>query len=277
MMQLPTAAVLGYPIKQSLSPPMHNYWLQTMGIPGMYLPMEIKPDDLKDVLLAMPKLGFVGCNLTIPHKEAAMALVQDISETAKAIGAVNTLQFNSDETIYATNTDAEGFLQNLKYHHHDLSRFKQQALVIGAGGASRAIIYALQQEGFQKILIANRTRSRADALAEHFGVPCETLDWAETEAAMAETTLLVNTSSLGMGDDAPWPLALDALPKDALVTDIVYKPLMTGLLKAADARGNPIVTGVGMLAHQGVPGFELWFGARPHVDEDVLSLLEASL
>jgi shikimate dehydrogenase len=277
MMPIPTAAVLGFPVKQSLSPPMHNFWLEKAGIAGMYLPLEIKPDDLKGVLYAMPRTGFVGCNLTIPHKEAAMEMLDDISEIAKAIGAVNTVKFREDHSTFGTNTDGEGFMNNLRYHHPDLTPFKQCALVLGAGGASRAVIYALQAEGFEQILICNRNMARAEEVANHFGKPCDVVPWEEAETAMKQATLLVNTTSLGMTGEDPLPFHLTQLSPEALVTDIVYKPLMTGMLKEAKERGNPVVTGIGMLAHQGVPGFELWFGHRPQVDDDLLALLEASL
>ena len=264
------AGVIGHPIAHSLSPKLHNYWLKKYGIDGEYKAYDIAPDALFDFVSFLREKGMVGCNVTIPHKEMAVSLVRNLDEAARMIGAVNTIVVERDGTLTGMNTDAYGFSENIKPHLRD----KQKAVILGAGGAARAVIVALKQLGFTNIIITNRTRVRAEELAAQHGL--QRVEWSEKDAALAGADLLVNTTSLGMVGKEPLELSLDALPKNALVTDIVYKPLITPLLAAAQARGNPIVDGLGMLLHQAAPGFAAWFGL-PHLPEVTQELRDTIL
>ena len=263
---IPLAAVIGHPISHSKSPRLHGYWLRQQGIDGHYVPMDVAPDDLDTVIKAMPKMGFVGANVTIPHKEAVMPLVDQLSESARVIGAVNTLVFNADGTILGDNTDGYGFIENLRQGAQDWQPDSGPAMVLGAGGAARAIVYSLLQAGVPCVRVSNRTKVRAETLRADFGARVEVVDWEQAAFALDEVTTLVNTTSLGMLGKAPLEICLDALSSDATVTDIVYSPLETGLLSQARAKGCQTVDGLGMLLHQAVPGFEAWFGTRPEVD-----------
>ena len=258
---MPLAAVLGDPIGHSRSPRLHGHWLARHGIAGAYVPLRVSAADLPATLDLLPRLGFVGCNVTIPHKEAVLALAHTVTPTARRIGAANTLTFRAGG-FEADNTDALGFAANVLDAVPDWQ--PRRVAVLGAGGASRAVIVALQDRGATDIRIANRSPDRARALAAEFGLSA--VDWADRAAMLAGCDTLVNTTSLGMTGQPPLDLALDALPPTALVTDLIYTPLETPLLAAARARGNPVVDGLGMLLHQAVPGFERWFGHRPQVD-----------
>jgi shikimate dehydrogenase len=259
MMRL--AAVIGDPISHSRSPRLHAHWLARHGIAGHYVPLRVTAGDLATVLEMMPRLGFVGCNVTIPHKEAVLPLAGRITPIAHRIGAANTLTFR-DDGFEADNTDAHGFTWNILDVHPDWA--PRQVALLGAGGASRAVIVALQDRGATEIRISNRSFGRAQALAEEFGlVP---VPWAGRDAMLEGCDTLVNGTSLGMAGQAPLELSLAALPVDALVTDLVYAPLETALLAAARARGNRVVDGLGMLLHQAAPGFARWFGIEPRVD-----------
>lgn len=262
---IPLAAVIGHPIVHSKSPRLHGYWLRKYGIEGHYLPMDVAPDDLEAVIDALPKMGFVGANVTIPHKEAIMSLVDELSEGAKAIGAVNTLVFK-DEKVLGDNTDGYGFVENLRQGAPEWQAEAGPAMVLGAGGAARAIVYSLLQAGVPEILLTNRTKERADLLRADFGDRIRVVDWEKAEGALAEAATLVNTTSLGMLGKAPLEISLAALASTATVADIVYTPLETDLLRNAKEKGCPTVDGLGMLLHQAVPGFEAWFGTRPEVD-----------
>lgn len=258
---MPLAAVLGDPIGHSRSPRLHGHWLARHGIAGAYVPLRVSAADLPATLDLLPRLGFVGCNVTIPHKEAVLALARTITPTARRIGAANTLTFGP-RGFEADNTDALGFAANiLEAVPHWQPR---RVAVLGAGGASRAVIVALQDRGATDIRIANRSPDRARALAAEFGLAV--VDWADRAAMLAGCDTLVNTTSLGMTGQPALDLPLDALPADALVTDLIYTPLETPLLAAARARGNPVVDGLGMLLHQAAPGFARWFGHSPRVD-----------
>lgn len=263
--KIPLAGVLGSPISHSKSPQLHRHWLETNEIEGHYIPMDVAPEDFETVLRALPKAGFVGANVTIPHKEAALTLADVISDRAKRIGAANTLVFHADGKIEADNTDGYGFLQNLLGGVTDWNAAQGPAMVIGAGGAARAVLFALLEAGVPEILLTNRTRARAETLAAVFGGRISVIDWSEAETALAQVALLVNTSSLGMVGQPELTLGLDKLAATTVVTDLVYNPLKTALLQTAKARGRPTVDGLGMLLHQGVPGFERWFGVRPEV------------
>ncbi|MGB0681317.1 MAG: shikimate dehydrogenase [Magnetovibrionaceae bacterium] len=260
------AGVLGHPVKHSLSPRLHGHWLERYGLDGAYLPLNVAPDDLADVVKALPRMGFSGANVTVPHKEAVIALCDRLDETARRIGAVNTLVFGEDG-IEGRNTDAFGFYENIRVDLEARSTAPEKALVLGAGGAARAVVFALAQNGFSTILIANRTRDKAERLSGE--IAGEAIAWDEAEQAASGCDLLVNTTVLGMTGKAPLSFHLDDLPKSALVTDIVYAPLKTDLLNRASDRGHPIVDGLGMLLHQARPGFQAWFGTDPKVDEDL--------
>jgi shikimate dehydrogenase len=252
------AAVIGWPVSHSLSPALHNYWLAEHHLPGNYVALPIEPEHLREMLPTLPMLGLKGVNLTLPHKERVLPLLASADDTARAIGAANTLIFNADGSIHGTNTDAYGFMENIRPHLTG----KGKAVMLGAGGAGRAVAYALREEGFD-VTIINRSLEKAQNLADAFGLTAQPWEWRGR--ALAGADLLVNATSLGMKGQGELDLDLAALPSHALVTDIVYSPLVTPLLVAALARGNPVVDGLGMLLHQAVPAFEAWFGVRPEV------------
>jgi shikimate dehydrogenase len=262
----PLAGVLGWPIGHSRSPRLHGHWLARYGLPGHYVPLAVRPGDLEAALYALPRLGFRGVNVTIPHKEAALALATTTTERATRIGAANTLSFDADGGFLADNTDGHGFLENLRQGAPGWSAAAGPALVLGAGGAARAVILSLIEAGAPEVRLANRSRDRAEALRDHFGAPVVVVDWRDAAAAADGVATVVNTTSLGMEDDDAPPIRLDAAHAQALVTDLVYTPLVTPLLAAAAARGLATVDGLGMLLHQAAPGFERWFGRRPDVD-----------
>jgi shikimate dehydrogenase len=280
------AGVIGWPIGHSRSPVIHRYWLKQHGIDGSYDPIPVEPDRIAGFLRDFASSGLAGANVTIPHKEAALAGVTHATAIASAIGAVNTLWLENG-TLNGTNTDAEGFLANLDQLAPDWAtsggatrgggRAGGPAVVLGAGGASRAIIVALRDRGVLPVAIVNRTRDRASVLAERFGPRVTAHDWSELPALLRTARVLVNTTSLGMAGQPPLEIDLAPLPGDALVTDIVYTPLETPLLGAAKARGLRTVDGLGMLLHQAVPGFELWFGVRPTVTPELRAAVVATL
>jgi shikimate dehydrogenase len=271
------AGVMGWPIGHSRSPALHGRWLAQYGIDGAYVPMAVRPADLAVALRALPVLGFAGCNLTIPHKEPALALVDRVDPAAARIGAVNTIVVGADGTLEGRNTDAYGFLANLREGQPGWSARSGPAVILGSGGAARAIIVALLEDGAPAVRLVNRTAERAAALAAEFGPLVRPLGWAQREDALAEAALLVNTTSQGMTGEAALDLALDRLPRDALVTDAVYVPLETPLLAAARRRGNPVVDGLGMLLHQARPGFAAWFGIEPAVTPALRDAVLATL
>ncbi len=268
MTQIPLAGVLGNPIAQSKSPKLHKHWLRKYGLPGDYVPIHVTDDNLEAVLRAMPKMGFVGANVTLPHKIAALQLADQVSDRATLIGAANTLTFRKDGTIYADNTDGYGFIANLRQNAPEWDPTSGPAAVFGAGGAARAIIVALADAGVSEILLSNRTRPKAEALRAEFGARIRVVDWVQAGNMLEQAVTVVNTTSLGMVGNAELRVPLDGLRKGTLVTDIVYSPLRTKLLQDADAAGCVTVDGLGMLLHQGVPGFERWFGVRPEVDDE---------
>ena len=259
------AGVMGWPVSHSRSPRLHGFWLQRHGIDGAYLPLAVRPEQLEQALRALPVLGFRGCNLTIPHKELALNLVDGMDDLARRIGAVNTVVVGQDGQLHGRNTDAGGFLANL-LQAGCWAPDMGPAMVLGAGGAARAVIVALQDAGVTEIRVANRTFNKAQDLAAQLGSGIVPLRWDERSAALDGAGLLVNTTALGMQGQPALDIALDALPTGAVVTDIVYTPLETPLLTAARARGLATVDGLGMLLHQAVPGFAAWFGVEPQVD-----------
>ena len=274
------AGVLGWPVSHSLSPRLHGYWLQRYGIDGAYLPLAAPGGALERVVGALADLGFRGFNVTLPHKEPMLALCDEVTPEARRIGAVNTVVIDGGRLL-GGNSDAFGFAENLRAAAPDWRPAAGPAAVIGAGGAARAVIAALQDLGLPEIRLVNRTEARAEALAAALAdpladparPPIRVLPWAERGAALEAAGLLVNTTTLGMAGQPPLDLALDALPAGALVTDIVYTPLETPLLGAARARGNPTVDGLGMLLHQARPGFEAWFGRAPEVTAELRAVL----
>ena len=276
MTRIPLAGVIGHPITHSRSPALHGHWLKTYGIPGHYIPMDVVEADLESVLRTLPKAGFVGCNITIPHKEAALALADVVSDRAARIGAANTLVFDDNHQIHADNTDGVGFLANLIEGAPGWKAEAGPAAVIGAGGAARAIVVALLQAGCPEIRLSNRTRARAEALRAEFGPRLVVEDWDKVGDIFDGAATVVNTSSLGMAGKASFDLPLDALSAAAVVTDCVYTPLRTDFLTAAAARGCITVDCLGMLLHQAVPGFERWFGRRPEVTSELRSVVLAA-
>lgn len=269
------ACVIGWPIGHSRSPLIHGYWLKRYGIDGGYTREDVHPDALEGFLKGIPGNGFKGCNVTVPHKEAALALADMADDTARAIGAANTL-WHENGALHAGNTDAYGFITHLEASAPDWDA-SAPALVLGAGGAARAVVKALLDRGLAEIRIANRTAARAGALAAHFGARVAPIEWDERAEALEGCGLLVNTTTLGMAGSLPLEVDLDALPEPAAVMDIVYTPLTTPLLAAAQRRGNRVVDGLGMLLHQAVPGFEKWFGVRPEVTDELRALAVADM
>ncbi|WP_299728403.1 shikimate dehydrogenase [uncultured Tateyamaria sp.] len=264
--KIPLAGVIGSPISHSKSPQLHRHWLKTYGIPGDYIPMDVATHDLKQVLQALPKAGFVGVNITIPHKEAVLEIADLVTDRATLIGAANTLIFRKDGKIHADNTDGYGFIENLKSGAPNWNPTSGPAAVLGAGGAARAVIASLLDAGVPEILLTNRTRVRAEKLADDFGKRLTIVDWVQAGNILEESALVVNTTSLGMIGKAAMRVPLDGLRRGSVVTDLVYTPLKTDLLAAAEAAGCVTVDGLGMLLHQAVPAFERWFGQRPEVD-----------
>ena len=271
------AGVMGWPVAHSLSPRLHGHWLRRYEIDGAYVPLPVLPERLEQALGALPALGFAGINLTIPHKEAAVPLVDRLSAAAERIGAVNTIVIEPDGTLSGDNADGFGFIASLSESRVGRHAAAGPAVVLGAGGAARAIAVALLDAGAPEVRLLNRTAERAHALAAELGGPVHPVEWAGRSAALADAALLVNTTSLGMHGQPPLDLALDALPPTALVTDVVYTPLTTPLLAVARARGNRVVDGLGMLLHQARPGFRAWFGVDPVVDEDLRTAVLAVL
>ena len=264
--KIPLAGVIGSPIAQSKSPQLHKHWLKTYGLQGFYIPMDIASADLRDVLLTLPKMGFVGINVTAPHKEAVLQLADLVTDRATLIGAANTLIFRKDGKIHADNTDGYGFLENLKAGAPQWVPKSGPAVVLGAGGAARAVVASLLDAGVPEILISNRTRIRAEKLVDDFGHRLQVVDWIQAGNVLEEAVLTVNTTSLGMIGKPELRVPLDGLRKGTIATDLVYAPLQTNFLREAAAQGCTTVDGLGMLLHQAVPAFERWFGQRPVVD-----------
>jgi len=265
--RIPLSGVIGSPIAHSRSPRLHAYWLRKYGLPGHYVPMDVAQADLAEVLKAMPKLGFVGCNVTIPHKETVLQLADVVTDRAALIGAANTLIFRKDGKIHADNTDGYGFIANLRQNAPDWKPGSGPAAVFGAGGAARAIVASLLEVGVPEIRVTNRTRPRAEGLRAEFGAKVVVCDWVQAGNMLDDAVTVVNTSSLGMVGKPEFMVPLDGLMSSAVVTDLVYTPLRTKFLETAAAMGCTTVDGLGMLLHQAAPGFERWFGKRPEVDQ----------
>jgi shikimate dehydrogenase len=272
----PKACVIGYPVRHSRSPLIHGYWLNQLGINGSYERAEVAPEEFSSFMDNFMRLGFAGGNVTLPHKQAAFERCTRTTATAACLKAVNTLWIEAGE-LHGDNTDAAGFLAALDEDAPGWDLGRGQAVILGAGGAARAVAYALKLRGMGKITLINRTIARADAIAADIGLPVKTGEICSTPHLLAGAALLVNTTSLGMLGQPPLNVDLAPLPRDAAVSDIVYIPAETELIKAAKARGLRAVPGIGMLLHQAVPGFERWFGVRPSVTAELRSLIEADI
>ncbi|WP_197917802.1 shikimate dehydrogenase [Thiosulfatihalobacter marinus] len=264
---IPLAGVIGSPVAHSKSPILHGYWLKKHGLAGHFVPLNVAANDLGEVLKAMPRMGFVGANVTIPHKERVLEHVDHITDRATLIGAVNTLVFRADGSILGDNTDGYGFIENLRQGAPDWDAGSGPAVVLGAGGAARAVVASLLDAGVPEILLSNRTRVRAEQLRDDFGARVKVIDWVQAGNILEKAKTVVNTTSLGMQGKPELRVPLDGLSAGTVVTDLVYAPLQTQLLKIASDKGCVTVDGLGMLLHQAVPGFERWFGRRPEVDD----------
>jgi shikimate dehydrogenase len=271
------AGVMGWPIGHSRSPVLHGHWLARYAVPGAYVPLAVRPENLEQALRALPILGFAGCNLTLPHKEAAVGLVDHLDGSAARIGSVNTVIVRPDGSLEGRSTDGYGFIQNLRDGAPSWQPGASSVALIGAGGAARAIAAALAQAGETRIRVVNRTDARATDLAREFGGPFEPWPWSLRHVMLAGCHLLVNATTLGMDGQPPLDLDLALLPRRAIVCDIVYTPLETPLLAAARARGNVPVDGLGMLLHQARPGFAAWFGIDPAVDDALRAIVLKTL
>jgi len=283
------AGVMGWPVSHSRSPVLHNYWLRHYGLNGAYVLLPVDPALLPAAIAGLPALGFAGCNVTIPHKVNAMKLVDHVDPVARRIGAINTIVVEADGSLSGYNNDGFGYIQSLRDAHQEWRADAGPVLVMGAGGAARAVIVSLAEQGAKDIRICNRTASSAHALATEFtadfaqasdaakGAVVTAVPWEKRHDAVAEVVLLVNTTSQGMGSNPALDLSLDQLPLQALVSDIVYIPQETPLLKDAKARGNPTAGGLGMLLHQARPAFNAWFGVMPEVTPALRQKVEATL
>jgi len=265
--RIPLAGVIGSPIAHSRSPRIFRHWLTKLGLAGHYIPMDVASTDLEDALRHLPKLGFSGINVTIPYKEQVLGLADQVSDRAAVIGSANTLTFLEGGKIYADNTDGHGFIENLKQNAPAWSAGAGPCVILGAGGAARAVIASFLDGGAQEIRLTNRTRSRAEALQREFGAKVQVFDWVQVGNMLDGAATVVNATSLGMVGKSEMRIPLDGLSKDATVTDLVYAPLETPLLAYAKSKGCQTVDGLGMLLYQAVPGFERWFGMTPTVDE----------
>ena len=268
------ACLIGWPAAHSRSPLIHHYWLRTLGIDGGYVIEAVPPDEFQDFVYRLSLRGFVGANVTRPHKERALALSKP-DDRARAVGAANTLWYRDGE-LCSTNTDVEGFINNLDACAPGWDK-AEDALVLGAGGASRAVVFGLIERGIKRVHLVNRTIERARALAAQFGGNVLPAGWDAIDGLLPRAKLLVNTTSLGMHGQPALELDVGLLPPQAVVADLVYVPLQTPLLALAQARGLKAADGLGMLLHQAVRGFELWFGQRPEVTPELRELVEADL
>jgi shikimate dehydrogenase len=270
------AAVIGWPVHQSVSPVMHSFWLKEHGIKGAYVALPIEPANFGRCIATLPLMGFAGASVTVPHKEAAFALVSSLDEDARLTGAVNTLVFEA-RGVAGLNTDVRGFLASLAERLGSDATRTGPAAVLGAGGAARAVALALQRAGSPEVRVINRTPERAEALVRSMPGGLRTPRWGDWKDAFADAALLVNTTSLGMVGKPAMEIGLDHLPRQAVVADIVYNPLETELLRAAKERGHRTLDGLGMLMHQAVPAFAAWFGVTPKVTPELRAELVRAL
>ncbi|MCP3460215.1 shikimate dehydrogenase [Bradyrhizobium sp. CCGUVB23] len=270
------AGIIGMPVAHSRSPVIHNYWLNAHGIRGVYVPLAVQPERLKDALPGLVALGFRGCNVTMPHKQTAMALLARVNDTARRIGAVNTIVVEEDGTLSGFNNDGNGFVQSLRDAREDWRADEGPILLLGAGGASRAVVVALLENGAREILIANRTADKAEALAKEFGANVRTVAWADRSAAVADKALVVNCTDRGMVGKDALEIDLSRLKPSTLVADLIYTPLETRFLAEARTRGCKTVNGLGLLLNQARIAFKAWFGVMPDVTPDLIKAIEAT-
>jgi shikimate dehydrogenase len=271
------AGVMGWPVVHSRSPKIHNYWFAKHGLTGTYVPLGIRAEGLGAALRALPALGFAGCNLTIPHKEAAFEIVDRIDPLAKRVGAINCVAVAPDGSLDGRNYDGFGYIHSILEADPAWRADTGPIVVLGAGGAARAVLISLADQGAKEIRLANRSSERAQALAREFGAPIKTLAWNDRHAALDGAAMLINTTSQGMAGQSALNLTLDELPIAALVSDIIYIPRETPLLMAARLRGNRTVNGLGMLLHQARPAFHAWFGVMPEVTAELRAMIEATI
>lgn len=268
---------MGWPVMHSRSPMIHNYWFAQHGLAGTYVPLAIKPDGLCGALRALHPLGFAGCNVTIPHKQEAMKIVDEVDDTARTMGAISCVTVRQDGSLVGSNNDAFGFIRNLKHEQPDWRANAGPVVVVGAGGGSRAVCYGLTQTGATEIRLVNRTFARAAGIATEFGAPLKAYPWEQRNDVLEGAAMVVNATSQGMVDQPALDIDLTKLPRTALVADIIYIPLETPLLAAARQRGNRTVNGLGMLLHQGPLAWKRWFGIEPVVSPELRTLVERSI
>ncbi len=271
------AGVMGWPVAHSRSPVIHSHWIRELGLKGNYVLLPVQADNLSDAVRGLRALGFAGCNLTIPHKVAAMPLMDRVDPLARRIGAINTIVVEADGTLSGYNNDAYGFVQSLLDTQPDWRADAGPVTVLGAGGAARAVLVALAERGAKEIRLCNRSLDKAQALAAEFGGPIRAYPWAQRAELLDGCALLVNTTSLGMKGQDALELSLARLPQQALVCDVIYVPLETPLLAAARQRGNTTVNGLGMLLNQARPAFHRWFGVLPEITPELRRMVEATL
>jgi len=271
------AGVMGWPVMHSRSPMFHNYWFTKHGLAGAYVPLAIRPEGLRGALRALHPLGFSGCNLTIPHKQEAMKIVDEVDALAKSIGAISCVVVHPDGSLSGTNNDCYGFINAVKHEQPGWRADAGPVVVVGAGGGSRAVCYGLAQEGAKEIRLVNRTLDRARGIAEAFGGPIKALDWEQRHDALEGAAMVVNTTSCGMVGQPALDIRLDKLPKTALAADIIYIPLETPFLAAARKRGNRTLNGLGMLLNQGRPAWKAWFGIEPEVTAELRAMVERTI
>lgn len=276
MERIPLAGVVGSPVAHSRSPALFRHWLRRYNLPGYYIPMDVAPGDLANALRTLPTLGFVGVNVTIPHKEQALQIADLVTDRAALMGAANTLIYRADGKLHADNTDGHGFVENLRQGAPGWDPASGPAAVIGAGGAARAVIASLLEAGVPQIRLTNRTKTRSEVLRQEFGTRIEVFDWVQAGNTLDGARTVVNATALGMTGKAEFRVPLDALSKEAVVTDLVYTPLRTAFLDQAAEIGCVTVDGLGMLLHQAAPGFERWFGQRPEIDDDTRTAVLAT-
>ncbi len=263
------AGVIGCPINHSKSPKLHNFWLYRYKINGFYIPIHTDPIDLKSNILALIDLGFRGINVTIPHKTTILSIADIITDRASVIGAANTLYFNKNGKITADNTDGYGFKQNIYHHYPRWNPTKGSAVVFGAGGAAKAIVHTLLSEGVPKVKVLNRTKTKANAIAENFGNKVEVIDWYASKEALKDASIVVNTTSLGMIGQPQLKIDMKNIQNTALIVDLVYNPIDTVMLNDAKRFGHNTVDGLGMLLYQAELGFSNWFNYKPIIDDDL--------
>ncbi len=270
------AGVMGWPVAHSRSPVIHNHWIAQYGLRGTYVQLPVQPERLEDAIRGLKALGFAGCNVTVPHKVRAMEMMDELHPVARRMAAINTIVVREDGSLYGMNNDGAGWIQSLRDADPTWRADAGPALVLGAGGASRAIVVALLEEGAPEVRLTNRTRDKAEALAQEFGPKVKVIDWKDRNAAMAGMSLLVNATTQGMHGQPALEVSLDDLPKTAMVSDAIYIPLETPLLAAARQRGHRTVNGLGMLLNQARPAFQAWTGVMPEITPALRAAIQAT-